>query len=96
MHLNWRHLFDWKVVSATEPVAVKNRRGVITGYEFKVQYVYHGERTFYFDMDADIWYAEYGSPLAAARSFYAKYDAQAKDWQRKASEICGVKKIKNR
>jgi hypothetical protein len=96
MHLNWRHLFDWTVVSATEPVAVKNKHGAIEGYEFEVQYVYHGKRKFYFDMDADMWYAQYGSPLAAARSFYAKYDAEAKEWQRKAAEICGVKKVKSR
>ena len=95
MHLNWRHLFDWTVVSVTEQVAVKNKHGAITGYEFKVRYVYHGERTFYFDMGADIWYAEYGSPLAAARSFHAKYDAEAKEWQRNAAALLGGKQQKS-
>ena len=32
MKLNWKHLFDWSVVSVTEPVAVNDKRGAVVGY----------------------------------------------------------------
>ncbi len=96
MHLDWRHLFDWSVVSVTEPVPVKSKHGALRGYAIDVQYVYHGKRQFYFDMDVDLWYAQYGSPLEAARSFYKSYNAKAMEWQRKVAELCGVKRQKNR
>lgn len=87
MRLDWKHLFDWTVVSAKEPVAVKNKHGAIEGYQVEVKYMYHGTRNLFFDIDSTFWYAQYGSPLEAARTMYRQYDAQAKEWQRKASQM---------
>ena len=91
MKLNWKHLFDWSVVSVTEPVAVNNKRGAIVGYTVEVNYAHHGKRNLFFGIDADSWYHQYGSPVEAARTFYNKYNAQAKEWQKRSVQQAKVK-----
>lgn len=84
-------LFVWTPIAVEKPVEVKDKNGMVKGYQVVITYVYQGKRSKFFGNECQAWYHLYGSPLEAARSFYNKYNAQAKEWQKRSVQHVKVK-----
>lgn len=84
-------LFVWTPIAVEKPVEVKDKNGMVKGYRVVVTYVHQGAHDNFFGNDCQAWYHLYGSPLEAARSFYNKYNAQAKEWQKRSVQHVKVK-----
>ncbi len=84
MKLNLRKIFNWDISKVSKPVPVYelnydgNMGRIVIGYDVTVKYVYHGQDSYFFDMDSERLWALYGHPRKAAEDFYqSMYEKQA-------------------
>lgn len=51
MRINFKHLFDWSVVSVSEPYMLRIHGKQLPIYAVNVEYLYHGKRRVIFPTD---------------------------------------------
>ncbi len=72
MKIDWKHLFNWDVVSVKAPVTVMNK-GRVIGYKVVVTYKYHGTDEEFYSTDEERFYRLWTGPQDAARASYKQH-----------------------
>lgn len=88
MKLNLRKIFNWDIRHVAPPMPVYVGRTII-GYDVTVQYEYHGQDTYFFDMDSERLWALYGHPRRAAENFYQQ---KCREMERQQQKRCARQK----
>lgn len=71
MKIDWKHLFNWEIVSVSAPV--KSARFGVQGYSVVVEYKYHGIEEEFFSVQDERMYSVYVNPETAANECYKHY-----------------------
>ncbi len=96
MKLNLRKIFNWDIRHVAPPMPVYDidycnpcLGRTIIGYDVTVQYEYHGQDTYFFDMDSERLWALYGHPRRAAENFYQQ---KCREMARQQQKRCARQK----
>lgn len=73
MKLNWEKMFDWSVAAVEGPTRIQNKNGSVCGYKVIVNYAHHGPKEYFFGMDDEYLWTQYGSPEGAAKQTVKYY-----------------------
>lgn len=80
-------LFVWTPIDVEKPVEVKDKNGMVKGYQVVITYLYQGKRSKFFGNECQAWYHLYGSPQNAANVFYVRLLDRALKWQYAAARL---------
>ena len=72
MKIDWKHIFNWDVVSVKAPEAVV-RGGKLVGYRVIVAYKYHGADEELYSMEESRFYKLWAGPKEAAQASYREH-----------------------
>ncbi len=72
MHIDWKHIFNWDVVSIKAPEEVV-RDGKPIGYRVVVGYKYHGQCVEFYGLDDLRLYKLWAGPKDMAQASYREH-----------------------